>query len=141
MNKVFADDPIKGSVLSGMTDGVRFFKEVKRSKHYFRLMKGYAIQKEVIEKLLKLKIQEIRIIETDTGDTLVSKVEDWIEHGGIWTGKNGKQRTLSEKYMTIAPKMVLDESFTCCCAVDEPVGTVMRCPVCKENCVTEAGDA
>jgi hypothetical protein len=35
---------------------------------------------------------------------------------------------------------MMDESLTCCTSVNEPVGTVMRCPVCMENCVTEEAE-
>jgi len=99
LEKVYAVDQIKGKVLVGyICDGV-LYKDVTRSKHYFKLVKGYAIQKDVFYHLVKKGLKLVKIHEIDTGKVLVSSVPIWLEHGGIWTGQNGKQRTLSEKYM------------------------------------------
>ena len=101
LEKVYAVDNIKGKVLVGWLYNQTFIKEVMRSKHYFRIVKGYAIQKDVYDKLVANGLKEIKIKEIDTGKILISTVSDWSEKGSIWTGKNGKQRTLSEKYMEV----------------------------------------
>lgn len=101
MQKVYAEDNVKGKVLAGWLARDTFIKEVKRSKHYFNLVKGYAIQKGAFDKLIKKGLNHVIIRELDTGKVLKSHIDTWLEHGSIWTGKNGKQRTLSEKYMEI----------------------------------------
>jgi hypothetical protein len=95
-----AYDPKKGySVKAGETTGNIFRKEVTRSKHYFRLVSGYAIQKSVYEKLIAEKIKKIVIKEKDTGDILTSDIDDWKEHRGKGNWGHGTQMVLSEKYM------------------------------------------
>jgi hypothetical protein len=101
--KIYTDDPIKGEVLAGDYDEENkvFTKKVTRKKHLFRLFTGYAIQKDVTDKLQKKTGVKVVIIEKDTGDTYTSWLDDWYEHGSIWTGKSGKQKTLSLKYMKL----------------------------------------
>lgn len=101
---LYINDPIKGNVQVGTINPgtLVFYKKVTRSRHYFRLVSGYALQKEAFEKLERIGCTKIIIVETDTGKNLEASMDDWREHGGIWTGRNGKQRTLSEKYMKSA---------------------------------------
>lgn len=103
MAGLYTIDPIKGSVKCGDLEPstLVFTKEVERNKHYFRLVKGYGIQKDVYDKLKRYNCKEIVIKELDTNKVLSSQLEDWEEHKAIWTGKNGKQVVLSEKFMLI----------------------------------------
>ena len=100
MQAIFASDPVKGQVKVGELDfdTGTLIKQVNRAKHYFRLVKGYAIQAEAFTQLKRLKASGIEIDETDTGQRLYAPLEVWEESGGIWNGLNGRQRTLSEKY-------------------------------------------
>jgi len=93
-------DPRKGySVKAGEVIGNVFRKEVKRHKHYFRIVEGYGIQADVMEELKRRKIKKILIKETDTGDVLVSDLENWKIHEGKGNWGHGRQFVLSEKYM------------------------------------------
>ncbi len=78
----------------------QFIKPVTRSKHYFRMVSGYAIDAEVFDRAEGLGCREIVIVEADTGQRLKSKLMAWKEHGKVGTWGHGRQRTLSEKYMT-----------------------------------------
>lgn len=100
--RIRSSDPVKGKFLAGElnTEDRTFIKRVKRAKHYFGLVKGYAIQLTTYNKI-KRKADWIKIVEEDTGRELTASIKDWEDHGGIWTGLYGKQRTLSEKYMTV----------------------------------------
>lgn len=98
---LFADDPIKGKITVGEIEGDKLIKRVRRSVHYFKMMKGYALQETAFQAIRKQGITTIEIRESDTRNVLTASVDTWFEHGGLWTGKSGKQRTLSEKYMEI----------------------------------------
>ena len=103
MAGLYTADPIKGFVKCGDLEPstLVFTKTVERSKHYFNLIKGYGIQKDVYDKLKRYSCKKIIIKETDTGVVLSSSIEDWENFKAIWTGQNGKQVVLSEKYMTL----------------------------------------
>ena len=76
-------------------------KEVSRSKHYFGLVHGYALQKDAFDQVKKEGAKGIMIVERDTGHKLYADLATWEDKGGIWTGRNGKQRTLAEKYFNL----------------------------------------
>jgi hypothetical protein len=101
IKEIFANDPLKGRVKAGLLvskdDKLYFLKKVKRSKHFFKIIDGYAIQRDLF---LKLKVAGIFIKEEDTNDLYYASYKMWILHGSNWTGKNGNQQTLSIKYMT-----------------------------------------
>lgn len=98
---VYANDPIKGRVLAGQLvekDGeIYFLKKVIRKRHFFKLIDGYAIQRDLF---LKLKVKGIYIKETDTDDLYYADYDIWKINGSNWTGSSGNQQTLSLKYMT-----------------------------------------
>lgn len=88
--------PIKAGALIGDT----FHKTVKRSKHYLRIVAGYAIQLDVFKQLQELGIKTVNIVESDTGAIYTSPLTEWVKNGGTWSHGHGEQRTLSTKYMT-----------------------------------------
>ncbi len=100
---IYTNDPAKGQILAGYynPESKTFFKDVVRAKHFFRIVSGYGIQSDVYEGLLKEGCQNVIIKESDTGNILESYLSTWTDNGGNWTGRNGKQRTLSEKYMEV----------------------------------------
>ena len=77
-----------------------FFKQVTRAKHFMRILSGYGIQKEAYDKI-KQKIKWVIIFEKDTGNRLLSKIEDWKEHSSAQNYGSGRQVFLSEKYMQV----------------------------------------
>lgn len=86
------------------------------------------------------------MIEIQTrGEAYRIKADDVIDmctkNNWTFTAKNNTVLyVVPQNKCTQVFKNQLDESFTCCCVVNVAPGTTMRCPVCKENCVTEAGD-
>ena len=58
------------NIKAGEFNNFVFIKKVSRKKHYFRMIKGYAIEKVVIDRLKELDCKEINIYEKDTKDTL-----------------------------------------------------------------------
>jgi len=103
MEAVYIEVPIRGRVKAGYLseeDGQKvLLKEVIRAKHYFNLVKGYALQRPLFLELKRKGFAGIKIHETDTGDTYYATMEDWSLNGSTWTGQYGSQQTLSEKYM------------------------------------------
>lgn len=84
-----------------------YFKEVKRAKHFMRVLSGYGIQKEVYDKI-KNKVKWVIIFEKDTNNRLLSKMDVWKEHSSAQNYGFGKQVFLSEKYMEVlAPPPLL----------------------------------
>lgn len=97
--EVYTEVPIKGRIKIGEIEGDKFIKEVNSRKHKFKLFDGYAIQKTAYDKLIKM-VKTIVIKETDTKSRYEASTQVWEERGATWTGKDGKQKTLSLKYMT-----------------------------------------
>lgn len=100
MGIVYAVDPVRGKVKAGVFNesSGTFYKSVIRSKHFFKIIGGYAIDEGVYSNLKKLGVKQIVIAESDTKNTYQIPIEVWEAHSGTWNGKSGKQRTLSEKY-------------------------------------------
>ena len=99
--EIYTTPPDKGHpVLAGEVIKDCFCKKVTRTRHYFNLVSGYAIQNDVYTQLQKLGVNRVVIFEKDTGDYLTSDLEAWIEHSGKGNWGSGRQRVLSEKYMT-----------------------------------------
>lgn len=100
IEEVFIHDPIKGRVKAGelveKEGNIYFLKRVNRNKHFFKLIDGYAIQRNLF---LKLKVGGIFIKEEDTKDLFYADYDTWKLHGSNWTGSAGNQQTLSLKYM------------------------------------------
>jgi hypothetical protein len=100
--KLYYTDPIKGPLKVGSLykkpTGLVFRKNVTRSKHYFKVVKGYGIQKEIFDKYLRGKKGVIQIKE-DTGKFLVASIDTWTEHSKSGNYGDGKQIFLSERFM------------------------------------------
>ena len=73
-----------------------FIKKVSRKRHYFRMIKGYAIEKVVIDRLKELKCKEINIYEKDTKDTLKIDFDAFIKKANRYL----QQMTIKEIYFT-----------------------------------------
>jgi len=98
--KIFTKDPAKPrKVMAGYIDGDWFIKEVKRSKHYLRVVSGYAIQDDVVNQI-KDKVANIRIKEVDTGSEFSVSMVDFLNASRPWTHGHGTQRVISERYLT-----------------------------------------
>ena len=95
--KVF--DPKKGCyVKAGFITGGYFCKPVVRKRHFLRVLKGYALQKEVVQELVKLNVNGIRITE-DTGKVLEVTLDDFVRDSLFWERGHGKQYVIPEKKM------------------------------------------
>lgn len=93
---VFDSSKAKNVVVGDLTNGV-FVKDVSRARHYLRIVSGYAIQCEVID---KYEIKTIMINETDTGDVFEISIESFKSNSKVWSHGHGKQYTISEKFLT-----------------------------------------
>ena len=97
-NKIFTFDPHKNrKVYVGDLYLTKFVKKVKRSKHYLYMVKGYAIQTEVILQLGKTPLIEFQ--EIDAGHTYQISMQDFMMHSRPWSHGHGPQLAISEKYL------------------------------------------
>lgn len=76
-----------------------FDKQVTRSKHYMRKIKGYGIQKEVFDEYLRGRKGIVRIHEKDTGKWLIASIKTWADYSKAANFGDGKQIFLSERFM------------------------------------------
>lgn len=75
-----------------------FVKKVK-PKHFMRVVQGYGVQENVFDKLMDEGIKEIWLIKSNK-EKLISNIIQWKLFGKVADYGSGKQRFLSEKYMT-----------------------------------------
>ena len=100
MREVYTYDEGKGKrVKAGYIEGDIFHKNVSRKKHYLRIVNGYAIQKDVVEYLLDKQIKEIHIHEDKQRHYMIG-LGDFVKNSRDWSYGHGKQRTISEKYLS-----------------------------------------
>ena len=69
----------KGQIVGGLKDG-DFRKQVKLSKHLFRLFDGWGIDASVIETLGENDCKEIRILDTESSTVYKVDFEGWLKH-------------------------------------------------------------
>ena len=96
MEKMLTYDPKKKKYVSaGEFDGKRFYS-VKKAKHFHRITQSYAMQEDVIAKLVEGDCQEV-FLKTPTG-VLVSKFKDWLSPDiKVLDYGHGKQRFMPIK--------------------------------------------
>ncbi len=98
--KIYVFDEKKQSqVLAGELINGDFIKNVVRSKHYLRIVSGYAISKEAVDKINGM-CENIIINEADTKNTFTIKFTDFLENSKTWSHGHGEQKTISEKFLT-----------------------------------------
>jgi hypothetical protein len=87
---------------AGFIKGKIFFKKVKASIHQLRTPAGYAIDAVIYESLYNLGIEEIRLYETEHGNTYVSSLNNYQIHRFLIERHNyGKQWGLAMKFWTV----------------------------------------
>jgi len=98
MERVTTYDPKKQKhILAGHIDGNTFIKKVT-ARHFFRMLQAYAIQEDVIQRLIENGISKIKIISHTL--TYESHISEWINgHALIRDYGNGLQRFLPIHYM------------------------------------------
>ena len=100
VKEIFTYDPKKKKyVKAGVIRKETFVKPLSRSKHYLRIVSGYAIQEDVIEQI-KPFVDKIRFQERDTGEKYEITLVEFILYSRPWTHGHGRQLTISEKYFT-----------------------------------------
>ena len=100
MEKLTTYDPKKHKrILAGCIEDGIFIKQVT-SKHFFRKLQAYAIQEDIIQKLVEKDIQKIKIINSTS--IYESNITDWINGNTLLRDYgNGLQRFLPIHYMQI----------------------------------------
>jgi len=77
MEKIYTFDPQKKRIVfAGIFYNRNFFKKVDQ-RHFMRMVQGYGIQEDVIERLLKRGCEKV-ILKTPLC-LLVSNFSDWLE--------------------------------------------------------------
>ena len=85
------------TVCSGIVEGDVFIKSVDSFKHFLRICNGYAIQKQVLE---KLRIDGINLIRIDANENIYStSVDAYFKHGKEFNLGYGEQVGLDVKFM------------------------------------------
>lgn len=98
-NKVYCFDPKYQKYMKmGTKIGDVFFKTVE-AKHFMRVVGGYGLQYDAFAEFKGAGIKEVQVLEHHTGQTWVSKPDDWFANGKIADYGRGKQIFLSLKYM------------------------------------------
>ena len=87
----------KSVCIGELKDGV-FIKPVNRKKHYLRVAKGYAIQKDVVDKLIENDCKEIQFIENKSRVFTID-MKTFINHGMLFNAGHGLQIAIKEKYL------------------------------------------
>lgn len=101
---IYAEDPLKhkkvfvGFIKTNPYGLLYLEKDVKESVHRFKKYDGYAIQFDEFQKLRE-KISIIKINETDTGETYLSTIVNWVEKGMLIDEGHGKQWLLPRNLM------------------------------------------
>lgn len=86
-----------GEIINGT-----FIKRVTRKKHYFKIGKGYNVQKREYDEIIEPKIKDILIIVEDTKERLRITKEMFREH--CWIPpitSHGEQYAIAQKYFTV----------------------------------------
>ena len=86
------------TVKVGELIGGIFRKSVVRKRHFLRVVSGYAIQEDAIERLKGLDVQKIIIYEKDTKRELAISFSDFLAHSKLWSHGHGKQLVVSERF-------------------------------------------
>lgn len=95
---IYTDDPKKGKVFVGVFDiETNTLMKTVGMRHFFRNLRGYALQKSVYEKIVE-KNANVHI-KTSTGCIYTSTACDWVEHGVDIQYEHGVQRLLPVSFM------------------------------------------
>jgi len=92
----------RGKVI-GHVDGDVFTTRRKRGIHFMRAYNGYAIQRDILRRLLRQGVRIIRVVETDTGTVLETASATFDQHGIQFNAGHGLQVVLDERYWDIRP--------------------------------------
>lgn len=79
--------------------GDEFVKRVIDKKHFFKLYKGYGIQKSVLQELVSKGVRKVKIIN-DKGMEYVAPISVWVQYGVVKDFGHGEQVFLSIDRMT-----------------------------------------
>ncbi len=85
-------------ITAGRVEGNVFYKQVNRKRHYLWKMSGYAIQREIVSKLMELKIERIVITEKDGLSRWIT-LKDFLHYSRNWSGNHGQQLAIDEKFL------------------------------------------
>ncbi len=92
-------DPRKRcQVTAGYIKDNYFCKPVVRKRHFLRVLSGYALQKEVVQELVRRNVTGIRIIE-DNKKTREVSLQDFVTKAVAWERGHGEQFVIPEKYL------------------------------------------
>ena len=87
----------KSVCIGELKDGV-FIKPVNRKKHYLRVAKGYAIQKDVVDKLIENDCKEIQFIENKSRVFTVD-MTTFLNYATSFNAGHGNQMVIKEIYL------------------------------------------
>jgi hypothetical protein len=93
------EDPAKGRLFAGYTDGKTFYRDVDPSRHLLRKHNGYAIQDSVLNELVDRGVETVVLQEPNR--RLVSNLEDWQDYGKPIDLGHGEQTVLPVTYMSV----------------------------------------
>lgn len=94
------EDPAKGRLFAGYTDGKTFYRDVEPARHMLRQFNGYALQDSVLDELIDRGIEMVVLQEPTR--RLVSTVDDWQDYGKNIDLGHGSQTVLSVTYMSVS---------------------------------------
>ena len=92
----------KGNTIGNLFNGI-YRKKVQRSKHLFKKLNGWGIDKPVLEKLQQKGCKEIRILDTER-DIIYSCPRDMFMTNGVYIHYDGPQIVLSLHYFSTNKK-------------------------------------
>ena len=75
----------------------------KRSKHFFRMFKGWGISEDALDILIVTGIREMRIVEEEKNETFIIKPEEWRRNGIPHEFGDEKQLICPEHLFSIYP--------------------------------------
>ena len=100
IKKIYSVDPRKNKKIKcGVVVEGKFYRHVDSKKHFMRVTKGYGIQEDGFEKIVKMGVKKIIIKEDDTGKNFIADLEMWKTRGVVKNYGSGKQRFLAKYLM------------------------------------------
>ena len=92
-------DPARDkTVCIGELNNGIFVKPVNRKKHYLRVAKGYAIQKEVVDTLKDNDCKEIHFVENKSRVFTID-MTTFLNHAVSFNAGHGNQMVIKEIYL------------------------------------------
>jgi hypothetical protein len=98
MEKQIIRSQVTNKIVGEIIDGI-FVKKVVKQKHLFRIFGGYGIDKSILQDLQNLGIKQVKIIEKDTQNILITDIETFLKKGTFLPDKGfGEQYVLNLAY-------------------------------------------